>query len=132
MPGNNNSNYKEWLDKAREDEAAGTKLLENDGPFGPACFHFQQMAEKLLKGLMVFYGKEPPRTHDLVELETVLKNIESSIENYTKEIDLLNSYYIETRYPGDFPEIFADETKKAFEAAQRIKDFVVQIIERKE
>lgn len=126
MPNKSNSNYKEWLKKAEEDEEAGKKLLENNGPFGLACFHFQQMAEKLLKGFLVFHEKEPPRTHDLIDLETVLKGIEPNIENYKKELDLLNSYYIETRYPGDFPEIFTNETKQAFEAAKQLKAFLLK------
>ncbi len=129
MPDKNNLGFKEWLTKAEEDEEAGRKLLENGGPFGLACFHFQQMVEKLLKGLLIFHEKEPPRTHDLVDLETVLKDLEPNIENYTKELDLLNSYYIETRYPGDFPEIFADETRQAFEAAKQLKAFLLSRIE---
>ncbi len=125
MLNKSNLNHEEWLKKAGEDEEAGRKLLEDGGPFGSACFHFQQMVEKLLKGLLVFHEKEPPRTHDLIDLETVLKDIEPNIENYKRELDLLNSYYIETRYPGDFPEIFADETKQAFEAAQQLKIFIL-------
>jgi len=125
----NNPNYIEWFKKAEEDEEAGAKLLEHNGPFGPACFHFQQMAEKLLKGLLVYHGKEPPRTHDLIELETVIKDIEPNIENYKKEIDLLNSYYIETRYPGDFPEIVTHEAKQAFNAAKRLKEFIEKLKE---
>ncbi len=126
MPDNDKLNYREWFKKAEEDEEAGVKLLENDGPFASACFHFQQMVEKLLKGFIIFHEKEPPRTHDLIELETILKDLEPGIENYKKEIDLLNSYYIETRYPGDFPEVFADETKQAFEAAKRLKEFILK------
>lgn len=126
MSNNKSLNWGEWFKKAEEDEEAGKKLLENEGPFGSACFHFQQMAEKLLKGFIIFHGKEPPRTHDLVELETILKDAEPDIENYKKEIDLLNSYYIETRYPGDFPEIFTDETKQAFEAVKRLKEFILK------
>ncbi|MDP3697149.1 MAG: HEPN domain-containing protein [Candidatus Taylorbacteria bacterium] len=129
MSNKDNLNYKEWFKKAEEDEEAGTKLLENNGPFGSACFHFQQMAEKLLKGFLVYYDKEPPRTHDLVELETIIKDIEPNIENYKKEIDLLNSYYIETRYPGDFPEIVADEAKQAFDASKRLKEFAEKLKE---
>lgn len=33
-----------------------------------SCYHCQQSAEKYLKGYLVLYGKNPPRTHDLDEL----------------------------------------------------------------
>jgi hypothetical protein len=37
----------------------------------------------------------------------------------------LNRYYIETRYPGDYPAFTMDEARAAFDAALRVKDFVL-------
>ena len=38
--------------------------------------------------------------------------------------DVLNVYYIETRYPGDYPDFTLKEAKEAKEAADKIKGFV--------
>lgn len=128
MLNNSGKNYKEWLKKAEEDEFAGNDIMKAGHFFSPACFHFQQTAEKLLKGLLIFYDKDFPRVHDLVELETMLLEVVPEIKEYEKELDLLNSYYIETRYPGDFPEFTLIEAQKAFEAVSRIKEFVLSKI----
>lgn len=29
------------------------------------CFHAQQVVEKCLKAVLIYYGKDPTRTHDL-------------------------------------------------------------------
>ncbi len=121
-------NHLNWFKKADEDEIAGIEILNAGRIFAPACFHFQQMAEKYLKGLLVFYDKEFPKVHDLLELELLLLEIVPEIKNYENELDLLNSYYIETRYPGDYPEFTKNETEQAMTAAKRIKEFVLKKI----
>lgn len=128
MPDELYKNYEEWFRKAEEDEFAGKKILEAKHFLGPACFHFQQMAEKCLKGLLVFYEKEFPKTHDLLRLETLILEIEPRIKKIEKELDMLNRYYIETRYPGDYQEPDFKETQKAFIAASKIKEFVLKIV----
>ena len=40
----------------------------------------------------------------------------------------LNTFYIETRYPGDYPAFFTKEAKQAYEAALRVKVFVLDKI----
>ena len=37
------------------------------------CFDAQQAAEKCLKGLLIYLGKKPPRTHSIGHLFNVLK-----------------------------------------------------------
>ncbi len=44
------------------------------------------------------------------------------------KIDILNRYYIKTRYPGDYPEFNEDDAKEAFESALEIEEFVLKII----
>src|SRR3989338_1166089 len=122
MKNKSKENYKEWMKKAEEDELSANLIVRENGISATACFLFQQMAEKLLKGLLVFHGKNFPKVHDLLELETLLLKIESDVKNYEKELDLLNTYYIETRYPGDYPEFTPRDAKEASEAAQKIKE----------
>ncbi len=125
MPDEPNNGYREWIEKAEEDEFAGEKILEGERFPAPACFHFQQMAEKLLKGLLVFRRQPFPKVHDLLELETLLLELEPNIKDVHEELRFLNGYYVETRYPGDYPEFTLDECRKALEASARVKEFVL-------
>ncbi|RJQ30785.1 HEPN domain-containing protein [Candidatus Parcubacteria bacterium] len=118
----------EWIKKAEEDEFAGEIILKDGNFFTPACFHFQQAAEKLLKSLLIFHDIEFSKTHDLLELETLLLEIEPDIKDCEEELILLNRYSVEVRYPGDYPEIFSKEANEALKAARKIKDFVLKKI----
>lgn len=121
----NSPQYQEWLQKAQEDEFAGEAILEERGAPAPVCFHSQQMAEKCLKALLLFYGKEFPKIHDLIVLAALIEPIAPEIREYKQELELLNGYYIETRYPGDYPEFTWKEAEEAFKAAIKIKEFVL-------
>lgn len=123
---NKSAEHLEWFRKAEEDELAGKDILNAGHVYAPACFHFQQMTEKYLKGFLIFHNKRPPRVHDLLTLETLIDEIEPDIRQYDKELDLLGNLYIETRYPGDYPEFTLSETKEALGAATSIKEFVLE------
>ncbi len=86
------------------------------------------MAEKFLKGILIFYKKEFPKIHDLLELETLLIDQTPEIEELHSSLKLFNRYYIETRYPGDYPEFTKKEAEIAFKAALEIKKFVLEKI----
>lgn len=131
---NNSKNYLEWFRKAEEDEETIKTLLEKGGvlSLSVACFHSQQMVEKYLKGLLVFHSNDFLKIHDLIELETLLKEKLPRIIEFHEDLKSLNRYYIETRYPGDYPEFTLNEAKQAFEAAKTIKDFVLKEIHQKE
>ena len=88
------------------------------------------MAEKLLKALLIFLQEKFSKTHDLLELQTMLLDIAPDINDYEKDLDILNVYYIETRYPGDYPDFTLKEAKEAKEAADKIKGFVFNKINR--
>ena len=130
MPDNQEKNYQEWLRKADDDELNARSILKHrDGTPTVVCFLSQQMAEKYLKGLLIFYNQTFPKIHDLLELETLLLKITPDIkERMHQDLKLLNRYYIETRYPGDYPEFFWHDAEEAFEAAQKIKNFVLEKI----
>ncbi|OGZ46947.1 MAG: hypothetical protein A3J54_01920 [Candidatus Ryanbacteria bacterium RIFCSPHIGHO2_02_FULL_45_13b] len=125
-----NVNVKAWLKVAYDDELTCISFFAHrDVPPSAACFVSQQMAEKLLKALCVFFGEELRKVHDLKKLATILEKHVSSIFNLDEEFNVLNKYYTTTRYPGDFPEGFSwQDAEKAFEAATRIKDFVLDKI----
>lgn len=119
----------DWFNKAEDDELSGNVLLKEGGAPSTLCFLSQQMAEKYLKGLLTFYDQEVEKTHDIVKLANLLKDRAPDIADYQDELTLLSRYYVETRYPGDWPEGFGiGECKQALEAAKRIKEFVLEKI----
>lgn len=127
MRNNPENNYKEWLKKAEDDELNAKSILKHrDGAPSGVCFLSQQMAEKHLKTLLVYNKKNFPKVHDLFKLETLVLKIYKDIKNLNEEIKILNRYYTETRYPGDFPEFSWKDAEEAFEAAKNIKKFVLE------
>ena len=87
-----------------------------------AAWSFEQAAEKALKAVLIHNGIEPPRSHDLVYLLTLLG------DRYTVTPDLrdaalaLTTIGPATRYPGEGPEI-------SLEAAQAAEAQAVLIVE---
>lgn len=123
--------HTEWFEKAEDDELSIRAILK-EGASSTACFLAQQMAEKHLKGLLVFFGDAFPKVHDLLELETRLMKSSPLITHLHVDLQKLNRFYIEARYPGDYPEFTRTEAIEAFEAALRIKNAVMEIIVAKE
>lgn len=122
------ANYFRWFQKAEEDELSIKAILKEGGAPSTAAFLSQQMAEKYLKGLLVFYQKPYTKVHDLLGLETLLLEINPEINDVHEELQNLNRYYIETRYPGDYSVIFLEEAQKAYNSAKNVKELVLRYI----
>lgn len=123
--------YKEWFQKAEEDESTIKIILqekEQGGAPGVVCFHCQQMAEKYLKGFLVVNNSPFKKIHDLLELESAILEFNSDIKDFHAELESLNRYYVRTRYPTDSPEFFWDDAEEAYQAAKRIKEFILSNI----
>ena len=120
-----------WFDFAERDLSACRKLLEGE-LYANACFHAQQAVEKALKGLLLYRGKTVPKIHNLPELFVLLE--EAALAPYRDAIDVLNKYYIPTRYPdlieGDEPSWFSDENEagNALAQAKEITETVFTIV----
>lgn len=123
-------NIDQWIEKATEDELTCQSILKHkDAPSGPVCFCAQQMAEKYLKALLIFHSQDFPKIHDLKRLATLLEPYVKNIFELEEKFNVLNKFYAVTRYPGDFPEGFSwKDAEEAFEAAIRIKEFVLEKI----
>lgn len=118
----------EWLRRADDDELSMQAVLQSGAP-STACFLAQQMAEKYLKALLVYKQNDFPKVHDLLDLETRLLKLVPGITTLHDEPNQLNRYYIETRYPGDYPEFTKVEAQSAAEAVLRIKEYVLEQID---
>ena len=122
----NNKKYTQWLAKAGEDELSlQSDLKHQDGAPSSTCFLAQQMTEKYIKGLLVLKGIPFQKTHDLVELAKLVFSAET-IETIRVDLETLTEFYVETRYPGDFPEFTWQEAENASSLAFRIKELIMK------
>lgn len=120
---------RQWIEKADHDlrNAEHTLTIIDDCPFDTVCFHAQQCVEKYLKGWLTSKRIDFPRTHDLVVLlnlaaTTGLRGVK------TENVQPLNRYTIEARYPGDWDPIDRDEAKQAVAAARSVRDVVRSLL----
>jgi HEPN domain-containing protein len=119
-----------WFHRADEDfQMIELALREEDGPVNPVCFHAQQAAEKYLKGFLAYHAQNVRKIHDLKALLEECHKIDPSFRELEEETTVLNRFYITSRYPDDTPEFGLGECREAFEAALRIKEFVMKKIE---
>ena len=113
----------DWIKNGDEDfEFAAQNLKEGKPFYAQICFHFQQAAEKYLKGFIVAYELEFRRIHDLPVLLGICSAQDSTLGELQDACEYLNAFYVETRYPVHWPTNFSrEETTKAFEAADHIR-----------
>lgn len=106
----------EWLRIADSDWGYLQAGLKNGGPIYTALILAQQVAEKYLKGFLVFQkGAEPKHTHNIVILLKQCAQYSPEFNKFVKVGRKLTSYYVKDRYPGagepikyqkeDLPEI---------------------------
>lgn len=111
-----------WVEKAEHDlrNAECVLALADDCPTDTVCFLCQQCAEKYLKSLLVARGVEFPRTHDLV----MLLNLTASAVDLNlrmEQVQPLNRYPVEVRYPGEWEAIDLEAAAEALEAARAVR-----------
>lgn len=130
-----NNLVNEWIFRAQDDELNISSILKDkDGTPAHICFISQQMAEKYLKALILFFIGNYPKIHDLHKLTALLKPFTVLIiEELKEEILILDPYYIGARYPADIPiESFTWEmAERAYESAKKIKEFVLKNLKEK-
>jgi len=114
-----------WVEKAEHDlqNAEYVLGLKEECPTDTVCFHCQQCAEKYLEALLIFNTIEFPRTHDLV----LLFNLAERVVGHNLEIEQvqpLNRYSVEARYPGDWDPISFTEATDALRMAKSVRTAV--------
>jgi len=112
-----------WLSFAREDLRMAD-LAFRDEMFNQVCFHAQQAAEKCLKAVLHKKGQLPPKTHKIIDLLTVLTELD--LGELRETVLLLDRFYIPTRYPDALPGGFeeglptAEDAREALDTAARL------------
>ena len=99
------SEYERWIQFAREDLAMAG-LARQAGMFNQVCFHAHQCAEKVVKGVLSQQGVLPPRTHRLGDLLPLLQP--NPFSDIMLDLQLLDRFYIPTRYPDALPGTLAE------------------------
>ncbi|MBI4239606.1 HEPN domain-containing protein [Candidatus Uhrbacteria bacterium] len=116
----------EWFKHGDADLKAAEILLREGGPAHVICFHAQQIGEKYLKGYVAAQSKSIRKIHQLDELLNECEQLDHSFESLRHSVFYLAEFYIETRYPGDIPEVGIKTASKAVDAAKELRDFVLK------
>jgi HEPN domain-containing protein len=122
-----------WIAKADEDiDAAILCLGTGERMTNVAAFHTQQAAEKLLKALIAMAGIEPPRVHDLAELNDLAAGTAPGIGRLSDAIETITSWAVLTRYParGDTPPPTSGEIGDVLSLVKQLRALVAQAASR--
>ena len=117
---------KEWLKAAYLDLESIRYIVDVAHLSTIVSFHSQQAIEKTLKGLILSKNIKIPRVHSLQKLFEICKK-DISIDDFDI-VDLLDSLYIESRYPGDIGLL--PNGKPTLEDAKEFYEFALDIFER--
>ena len=114
-----------WVEKAENDFRTAEYVLtmEENCPFDTVSYHCHQCAEKYLKANLIYRDIDFPRTHDLVALFNLLQPAEK-LSFEVQEVQPLNRYAVEARYPGDWEPIDESEARAAFDMVKRIRSAI--------
>ncbi|MFZ0929780.1 MAG: HEPN domain-containing protein [Syntrophobacteraceae bacterium] len=115
-----------WLQIAAEDLKMA-ELAIRECIYNQVCFHSQQSAEKAVKALLLLQGQVVPRTHLLGDL---LRLLEPDPFSASLGIQLLDRFYLPTRYPdalpGSLPEGLPNH-EDAFEALAVARQVLITV-----
>jgi len=120
---------KNWFMRADEDLAL-IEIISKEETISPnsICFHAQQAGEKYLKGFLACNELHVRKVHDLGVLIEDCKNIDPSFEELQDDARFLDQFYTESRYPDDYIESSREDAEGGYEAAKRIKEFILSKI----
>jgi len=120
---------KDWLCYAKSDLKTAMHMFYDVNPneIEISCYHSHQCTEKSLKACLIAKDIEPPRTHDLVELNHLCITQDSVFSSLQQYCAYLNPYGVHVRYPN---ELGVDDTitKQAIENAEEIFNFCESFI----
>ena len=111
------NSYEDWLKRANSSLELA-KYSDNELVcYEDLCFQAHQAVEKGLKGLLIYYGVEPEKTHNLSMLLQELEKF-TEISNEVKEVLKLYNFAVQTRYPGDYVKVEKEEYERSIIIAE--------------
>ena len=122
----------EWLDFAYMDLSAAEHLLTmRPLPVEIICYHCEQAAEKFLKATLVQFDREPPKTHDLIQLCKLCCEVDTRFEQLADSCIELTPYGVQVRYPSNL-ELDESDAVCALKECRLVQDFVCQNTEQEQ
>ena len=117
------NSYKEWIKRAYSSLELA-KFSDNEFVcYEDLCYQAQQAAEKGLKALLIFYGVEPQKTHNLFVLLQELEKY-TELNEEIKEVLKLYNFAVQTRYPGDYIAIEKEEYQQSVTIAEKCLEWI--------
>jgi HEPN domain-containing protein len=120
-----------WLTYSEENLEAA-KLLLDSKLFNPCLHSIQQSIEKALKSLFIEHEFPFKKTHNILELKTILEKNSISLVLTEDECDFLDSIYLPTKYPigSALPSFYPDEKicKDSISLAEKVLTEVRSLI----
>ena len=111
-----------WLRYARDDLEIAGQMAPDAARSRYTCWFSQQAAEKALKALLVLEGIDFPFTHDL---ESLLELHDHWPQRAARaDLEQLTEWGAESRYPGDWPELTAEDGARAEAEARAVYDAI--------
>ncbi|MFA6137821.1 MAG: HEPN domain-containing protein [Sulfurimonas sp.] len=122
---------KEWLKAAYLDLENISYIIKAEHLTSIVAFHSQQSIEKSLKAFITSKNIDIPKIHSLNKLFNICKE-DVSINN-NDLINLLDSLYIESRYPGDmgllpYGKPTLKDAKEFYDFAENIFEHICSIL----
>jgi HEPN domain-containing protein len=125
----NISEAKRWLEYAETDIKSAYALLDSDEFFPrQICFSAQQAGEKALKAVLVLLEIKFPHTHDLDLVREMIPEGWEVRKKFPKLYDL-SVWAVESRYPGNYPDVVEYEAREVLLLAEAIYDAVKEEME---
>lgn len=88
-----------WLDYDDQDLRLIGKIVHDTDLSSGAAFHCQQAAEKMAKAVLVAFGRDYPKTHELLELSEMVIAVQPKLGHLVGELRGLTDWYFAGRYP---------------------------------
>jgi HEPN domain-containing protein len=119
----------DWLRYARSDLALARIECPAEVFFETLCLHTQQAVEKSLKAVLLWKGIRLLYTHNLAELITLVREARIPWPVELDQAAELTVYAAQTRYPGDFEPVSAEEHRRSISVAEQVLAWAQRLIE---
>ena len=118
-----------WIRRARSNLVRAKQGRQcDDVLYEDLCFDAQQAAEKCLKGLLIYLGRNAPRTHSIGHLLNLIRESgKVTVPPEVTEAVILNEHAVTTRYPGAWEPVTREEYEEAVRIADEIWNWVTGI-----
>jgi HEPN domain-containing protein len=120
---------KAWVRKCLKDlRRAESALASAEPDTEDALFHLQQAVEKVLKAYLVWRDQPFRKTHDLLELSALCREVDPELSEPLQGLAPLTRYAWESRYPGQAPEPAVEEAQSWLLRARQVLGLVLSCL----